>query len=90
MTLAQTPILHGPRHSSGWRRTLRLEPVSFALKSGWSPNPGNKTALKHFYFDGPARFQVHWYAGVPNFVVGNTSTTNHRDALRRLQELVEK
>jgi len=70
------------------RRIIRNSaPVQRALELGWKPFDSNKTARKHFYFTGPARFEAHI---APDGALYYTVDHDHSSYVPKVLELLEK
>jgi len=69
------------------------EVIARARALGWVPQERNKTARKHFYFDGPVLFSVSIlkprYAH-DSFTVGDTTTSYEQRAIEMLEAAAEK
>lgn len=63
--------------------------VHKARELGWTPQERNKTARKHFYFDGPVLFSV--IAGSTSlFTIGNMTTSWEKRAIELLEAAARK
>lgn len=70
-----------------WELTKQLAPVVKAHALLYENGVTNHRNHSHFYFYGLGDeiLQVHWFAGVPSYTVGNTSTTSEIHAIALLE-----
>lgn len=77
-----------PKNDTIRERTAKLLPVRRAIAKGWiARGDNNFRANRHFYFDGPVPFQVHWYGNPahPSYTVNHESTDNSGRAIEWLE-----